>query len=89
MGTVLGVGHIDYAVLKQLAKDIRRDSGQAFRVTDLLAMAPQNDPFYCGTEKDLTQGAWFRAVWERCWPPPVNGTPYSLRDPFRSAMPGR
>ena len=34
-------------------------------VTDLLALARQNDPFYVGTPSSLTQARWFADVWEK------------------------
>jgi hypothetical protein len=44
-------------------KEIAASSG--LKVTDLLALAPQNDPFYAGTETDRAQAAWFKMVWQR------------------------
>lgn len=50
---------LDYETIKQLAKDTGR------RVTDLIALAPQNDPFYMGTPTDHAQAAWFADVYTR------------------------
>jgi hypothetical protein len=49
----------NYETIKAIAKTIGR------KVTDLIALAPQNDPFYCGTDGDLSKAAWFRDIWER------------------------
>src|ERR1700738_5320477 len=48
---------MDYTEIKTLAKELR------VPVTDLIALAPHNDPFYTGTERDKTLGAWFRDCW--------------------------
>ena len=49
----------NYEHIKQLAKAVKG------RVNDLLALAPQNDPFYAGTPTDEAQAAWFADVWRR------------------------
>src|SRR6266571_2914512 len=48
---------IDYGQIKQMAKE----SGQ--RVTDLIVLAPQNDPFYTGTPNDCALAEWFAGLW--------------------------
>lgn len=48
---------MDYEEIKQLAKM----SGQ--RVTDLIVLAPQNDPFYAGTPNDWALAQWFAGLW--------------------------
>src|SRR6266516_1880627 len=48
---------IDYGQIKQLAKE----TGQ--RVTDLIVLAPQNDPFYTGTPNDCALAEWFAGLW--------------------------
>jgi hypothetical protein len=48
---------MDYEEIKQLAKT----SGQ--RVTDLIVLAPQNDPFYSGTPNDWALAEWFAELW--------------------------
>jgi hypothetical protein len=48
---------MDYEEIKQLA----RSSGQ--RVTDLIVLAPQNDPFYSGTPNDWALAQWFAGLW--------------------------
>lgn len=35
------------------------------RITDLIALAPQNDPFYAGTPTDVKNGLWFADIWRR------------------------
>lgn len=47
----------NYETLKDLSKQLRG------RVTDLLALAPKNDPFYTGTPSDVAKGAWFARVY--------------------------
>jgi hypothetical protein len=49
--------HINYEQIKHLA----RETGQ--RVTDLIPLAPQNDPFYTGTPGDWALAQWFAQVW--------------------------
>jgi hypothetical protein len=49
---------INYEQIKQLA----RQTGQ--RVTDLIPLAPQNDPFYTGTPNDWALAEWFTALWQ-------------------------
>src|SRR6266566_4745473 len=48
---------ISYEYIKQLA----RETGQ--RVTDLIPLAPQNDPFYTGTPGDWALAEWFAGLW--------------------------
>src|SRR5947209_17167611 len=48
---------MDYEEIKQLAKL----SGQ--RVTDLIVLAPQKDPFYSGTPNDWALAQWFAGLW--------------------------
>ncbi len=49
---------MDYSEIKQLSKA----TGQ--RVTDLIALAPANDPFYTGTPNDWALGEWFAGLWQ-------------------------
>ena len=42
-----------YQQIKQLAKDLKRP------VTDLIALAAQNDPFYQGTPTTMALAEWF------------------------------
>lgn len=50
---------IDYETIKAVAKETGR------RVTDLIALAPQNDPFYVGTPTSLRNAQWFANLWAR------------------------
>ena len=50
---------MDYSSLKELAK------ASKVKVTDLLALAPQNDPFYVGTPASMEQGQWFANLWRQ------------------------
>lgn len=49
---------INYEYIKQLAKET------GARVTDLIPLAPQNDPFYTGTPSDHALGEWFAHLWQ-------------------------
>ncbi len=48
---------MDYETIKQLAKET------GCKVTDLIPLAPQNDPFYTGTPGDWALGEWFAGLW--------------------------
>jgi hypothetical protein len=48
---------IDFAQIKTMAKEI------GCPVTELLALARQNDPFYVGTPSDIEHAEWFAAQW--------------------------
>jgi len=50
---------MDYSTIKQLAKV------RGVKVTDLIALAPQNDPFYCGQEAQQEAARWFADLWQR------------------------
>lgn len=49
----------NYETLKKIAKE------RGEKVTDLLALAPQNDPFYTGTPSELEGANWFTSLWRR------------------------
>lgn len=49
----------DYESIKALAKDLGTS------VKQLIALAPQNDPFYVGTAGDIEKGRWFFHIWQR------------------------
>lgn len=49
---------IDYSLLKRLARS------QGIAPSDLLALAPQNDPFYVGAKRQLEKGKWFARIYE-------------------------
>ncbi len=34
-------------------------------VTNLIALARQNDPFYCGSNGQVEKGRWFADLWQR------------------------
>ena len=48
---------IDYETLKSMAKE----RGQ--RVSSLLALSANNDPFYCGMPAQVDKAKWFAALW--------------------------
>lgn len=50
---------MNYSSIKELAKLHK------CRVTDLIALAPNNDPFYAGTPGDWAVGEWFSELWQR------------------------
>jgi hypothetical protein len=50
---------LDYTSLKELARDMQ------CRVTDLLALAPANDPFYAEMPSRAEAGEWFADCWQR------------------------
>ena len=50
---------MDYAEIKIMAQE------QKVRVTDLIVLAPANDPFYVGTDGDTLLGNWFYELWQR------------------------
>ena len=51
---------MNYEQIKAMAKD------EGLKVTDLLALAPGNDPFYVGRDGDVQNGQWFAGLWEKC-----------------------
>lgn len=55
----------DYTTIKDLAKQLRDQHGLKCQVTDLIALAAQNDPFYVGTPTDLENGRWFARLFQR------------------------
>ena len=48
---------MNYESIKALAKQ------EGCRVTDLIALAPQNDPFYVGTDSTRAGAEWFAALY--------------------------
>lgn len=50
---------MDYQQIKELAK------AHKISVTDLIALAPQNDPFYTGSRSELAKAEWFAGLWRR------------------------
>src|SRR2546430_17577230 len=49
---------MDYDMIKSLAKEM------GCKVTDLIVLAPQNDPFYTGTPTDWALAEWFAQLWQ-------------------------
>lgn len=50
---------MNYLTIKRVAKEA------GVRITDLLALAPQNDPFYVGTPAERDAARWFTDLWDR------------------------
>lgn len=50
---------MDYQTIKQEAR------ARGCRVTDLIALAPNNDPFYVGTPGQRSKALWFADLWRR------------------------
>src|SRR5687768_15536265 len=48
-----------YERIKALKQELHRN------IQELLALAPNNDPFNAGSELDQAQGEWFKALWIR------------------------
>jgi hypothetical protein len=49
----------NYETIKELARL------SSCKVTDLIALSRNNDPFYCGTEGDRQSASWFGKLWEK------------------------
>ena len=49
---------MDYHTIKRLAGEM-----DGVTVGDLIALAPQNDPFYVGTAGDVEKAQWFAGLW--------------------------
>lgn len=50
---------MDYKQIKGLAKQ------HGLSIRDLIALTPQNDPFYVGTKGDIAKANWFGRIWEQ------------------------
>jgi len=50
---------MNYREIKAAAKDM------GVGTKDLIALAPQNDPFYVGSKAQLAKARWFSDLWER------------------------
>jgi hypothetical protein len=50
---------ITYDQIKQLAVE------EGVSVTNLIALARQNDPFYCGSNGQVEKGRWFAGLWQQ------------------------
>lgn len=58
---------IDRETIIHLAKE------NGLRAADLIALAPQNDPFYCGMPSQVKAAEWFAGLWRRFnFPPGVH-----------------
>ena len=54
----------NYDEIKREAK-ARRKAGLNCTTRDLIALSPQNDPFYVGSKADLEKVRWFGDIWQR------------------------
>lgn len=50
---------MNYEIIKSAAKNAK------VKVTDLLALSPSNDPFYCGSPGQLKKARWFGGIYEK------------------------
>lgn len=50
---------VNYKTIKRTAKNLK------IKVNELLALAPQNDPFYAGKPADIAQAEWFKELWDK------------------------
>lgn len=50
---------MNYRELKQLSKDLKST------VKNLIALAPQNDPFYVGAPAQVASAEWFAGLWKQ------------------------
>lgn len=84
---------IDYSTLKRIAQS------QGVPPSDLLALAPQNDPFYVGAKRQLEKGKWFASIYaamgspERChirrvhyWLVTTNAIPKPNGQPYENTQ---
>lgn len=55
---------LDYSTLKSIA------SRAGLSPSEILALAPQNDPFYVGAKGQLQKGQWFASIYEAMGSPP-------------------
>lgn len=44
-------------------KRLLRSRGVKANISDLIVLAPQNDPFYAGTPTDWDMARWFMGLW--------------------------
>jgi len=51
---------MDYHTIKHLAGEV-----EGVTIRDLIALAPQNDPFYVGTPGDIAKAQWFADIWRK------------------------
>jgi hypothetical protein len=57
--------HTPYEGTKELQRAIQLQRGRKPAVKSLLVLAPNNDPFYAGSEADQQGAEWFMDLWER------------------------
>lgn len=50
---------MNYSTIKQLAKE------NGLKISDLVALAPNNDPFYTGRDSEMIAAEWFVGLWQR------------------------
>jgi hypothetical protein len=50
---------ITYDQIKEIAQ------AEGVPVTNLIALARQNDPFYCGSTGQVEKGRWFADLWQQ------------------------
>lgn len=50
---------MDYETIKRVAKEA------GVSVKDLIALSPQNDPFYVGRKAELAAAEWFAGLWQK------------------------
>jgi len=50
---------MNYQTIKTMAAE------NGYRVADLLALAPKNDPFYTGRPAEITRAEWFAELWHQ------------------------
>jgi len=55
---------INYESLKQAASDLRQ-RGVRVQVSDLVTLAPKNDPFYAGAPAQVRDGEWFANLYHQ------------------------
>ena len=54
------MNNINYHILKQTAANT-----PGVRGANLCALAPKNDPFYCGSPGEVAKGKWFADLWKK------------------------
>lgn len=52
-------GKMDYSTIKQTARE------EGIKITDLCALAPNNDPFYTGRRSEIAAAEWFIGLWRK------------------------
>ena len=52
-----------YEKINQMKAELKA-SGTRINIPDLLAMAPNNDPFFSGAPGQMKKARWFAAIWD-------------------------